>query len=123
MIRRPPRSTRTDTIVPYATLFRSVVSASLRAESWSRLTAYCAATSDETRLGVSIPEPLLSEVRICDVAEAVGLVELVVVIRKPLFALSQRATARRQYLGLFRLFARRHRPAPHPTSPVIILTG
>src|SRR3546814_3775174 len=60
-----------------------VVSASLRAESWSRLTAYCAATSDETRLGLSIPEPLLSEVRICDVAEAVGLVELVVVIRKP----------------------------------------
>src|SRR3546814_19754119 len=59
-----------------------VVSASLRAESWSRLTAYCAATSDETRLGVSIPEPLLSEVRICDVAEAVGLVEMVVVIRK-----------------------------------------
>src|SRR3546814_14573369 len=25
MIRRPPRSTRTDTLVPYATLFRSVL--------------------------------------------------------------------------------------------------
>src|SRR3546814_1886581 len=61
--------------------------------------------------------PILSEVRICDVAEAVGLVELVVVIRKPLFALSQRATARRKYLGLFRLFGRRHRPAPPPHLP------
>src|SRR3546814_9408416 len=27
MIRRPPRSTRTDTLFPYTTLFRSVVSA------------------------------------------------------------------------------------------------
>src|SRR3546814_11155695 len=26
MIRRPPRSTRTDTLFPYATLFRSVIS-------------------------------------------------------------------------------------------------
>src|SRR3546814_8803869 len=30
MIRRPPRSTRTDTLFPYTTLFRSLVSASLR---------------------------------------------------------------------------------------------
>src|SRR3546814_2489716 len=28
MIRRPPRSTRTDTLFPYTTLFRSVVTAS-----------------------------------------------------------------------------------------------
>src|SRR3546814_19680828 len=28
MIRRPPRSTRTDTLFPYTTLFRSIVSAS-----------------------------------------------------------------------------------------------
>src|SRR3546814_1202669 len=28
MIRRPPRSTRTDTLLPYTTLFRSIVSAS-----------------------------------------------------------------------------------------------
>src|SRR3546814_4255704 len=27
MIRRPPRSTRTDTLVPYTTLFRSVIDA------------------------------------------------------------------------------------------------
>src|SRR3546814_2411863 len=30
MIRRPPRSTRTDTLFPYTTLFRSTVPASLR---------------------------------------------------------------------------------------------
>src|SRR3546814_15648051 len=52
-----------------------VVSASLRDESWSRLTEYRAATSDETRLGVSIPETLLSEVRSCDVASDAGLGE------------------------------------------------
>src|SRR3546814_20530397 len=31
MIRRPPRSTRTDTLFPYTTLFRSV-----RADGWTR---------------------------------------------------------------------------------------
>src|SRR3546814_20408685 len=30
MIRRPPRSTRTDTLFPYTTLFRSLVPAGLR---------------------------------------------------------------------------------------------
>src|SRR3546814_9608082 len=32
MIRRPPRSTRTDTLFPYTTLFRSAVPASLPVE-------------------------------------------------------------------------------------------
>src|SRR3546814_12909084 len=32
MIRRPPRSTRTDTLFPYTTLFRSVVRGQLRDE-------------------------------------------------------------------------------------------
>src|SRR3546814_9043912 len=32
MIRRPPRSTRTDTLFPYTTLFRSGVEAELRAQ-------------------------------------------------------------------------------------------
>src|SRR3546814_1920296 len=31
MIRRPPRSTRTDTLFPYTTLFRSIVAAGLQA--------------------------------------------------------------------------------------------
>src|SRR3546814_7516349 len=36
MIRRPPRSTRTDTLFPYTTLFRSVSSAAVMvARSWS----------------------------------------------------------------------------------------
>src|SRR3546814_4463079 len=33
MIRRPPRSTRTDTLFPYTTLFRSAVLSSARGES------------------------------------------------------------------------------------------
>src|SRR3546814_3775802 len=33
MIRRPPRSTRTDTLFPYTTLFRSVVAAAADANS------------------------------------------------------------------------------------------
>src|SRR3546814_11536115 len=38
MIRRPPRSTRTDTLFPYTTLFRSVPWRSLgRSPPWSRL--------------------------------------------------------------------------------------
>src|SRR3546814_14453378 len=35
MIRRPPRSTRTDTLFPYTTLFRSVVANSSRDDSLS----------------------------------------------------------------------------------------
>src|SRR3546814_5004828 len=37
MIRRPPRSTRTDTLFPYTTLFRSARSAALSPDSRSRL--------------------------------------------------------------------------------------
>src|SRR3546814_4266417 len=40
MIRRPPRSTRTDTLFPYTTLFRSL--RRLRAESALRRTPTCA---------------------------------------------------------------------------------
>src|SRR3546814_3644586 len=37
MIRRPPRSTRTDTLFPYTTLFRSIPpQGRLRDERWSR---------------------------------------------------------------------------------------
>src|SRR3546814_14428685 len=34
MIRRPPRSTRTDTLFPYTTLFRSLPSVSVGCRSW-----------------------------------------------------------------------------------------
>src|SRR3546814_17724023 len=39
MIRRPPRSTRTDTLFPYTTLFRSVLADSSRATFWAFLCA------------------------------------------------------------------------------------
>src|SRR3546814_12938048 len=39
MIRRPPRSTRTDTLLPYTTLFRSIVVAALATLVGSRLAA------------------------------------------------------------------------------------
>src|SRR3546814_9142651 len=38
MIRRPPRATRTDTLVPYTTLFRSTSPSSLSISDPSRLT-------------------------------------------------------------------------------------
>src|SRR3546814_10862092 len=45
MIRRPPRSTRTDTLFPYTTLFRSIVSAvpyaGRRRGGWSHRSAWC----------------------------------------------------------------------------------
>src|SRR3546814_16022147 len=38
MIRRPPRSTRTDTLFPYTTLFRSDGLASVSADAWAAAT-------------------------------------------------------------------------------------
>src|SRR3546814_11523134 len=51
MIRRPPRSTRTDTLVPYTTLFRSRGGC---AGAAARLTAACEAT------GGAWPLPLIA---------------------------------------------------------------
>src|SRR3546814_19331161 len=48
MIRRPPRSTRTDTLVPYTTLFRSVRQP-LCAESEPRLREMCERRRDGPR--------------------------------------------------------------------------
>src|SRR3546814_15083790 len=45
MIRRPPRSTRTDTLFPYTTLFRSAVSRRRRTGSASRCRS-CASSAD-----------------------------------------------------------------------------
>src|SRR3546814_16155460 len=42
MIRRPPRSTRTDTLFPYTTLFRSTVSIGLWIWSFAMTNAGCA---------------------------------------------------------------------------------
>src|SRR3546814_5960244 len=46
MIRRPPRSTRTDTLFPYTTLFRSRVTTSARSSNSSRLDTARALPSD-----------------------------------------------------------------------------
>src|SRR3546814_12889686 len=50
MIRRPPRSTRTDTLFPYTTLFRSTARSSMRC---SPSTADCGGVM----IGVDISEP------------------------------------------------------------------
>src|SRR3546814_1288345 len=54
MIRRPPRSTRTDTLFPYTTLFRSSWEA--RKETQELLSADLS-TLDETRLGELLLNP------------------------------------------------------------------
>src|SRR3546814_19313600 len=50
MIRQPPRSTRTDTLVPYTTLFRSHTAAAPRHRGRPQ-----AATLDTNRMGRGIP--------------------------------------------------------------------
>src|SRR3546814_12866141 len=56
MIRRPPRSTRTDTLFPYTTLFRSIA-----ARFWLRLKAMAGAQWKEAneyhRLALIVDEP------------------------------------------------------------------
>src|SRR3546814_12941509 len=51
MIRRPPRSTRTDTLFPYTTLFRSALPAA------TSLVARCVCGTDVSRGGVVGPAP------------------------------------------------------------------
>src|SRR3546814_1276638 len=58
MIRRPPRSTRTDTLFPYTTLFRSfwvrsTSLARLASRAWMRWTAFFAAFSSFCALATS----------------------------------------------------------------------
>src|SRR3546814_16053567 len=67
MMRRPPRSTRTDTLVPYTTLFRSLVHAGVTQDrmaalaerrshtAWNRTLEHAARLADAVRL-----EPLRS---------------------------------------------------------------
>src|SRR3546814_20155516 len=54
MIRRPPRSTRTDTLFPYTTLFRSSVPAA-RAELQQRLADYGIADHVALTVGERVP--------------------------------------------------------------------
>src|SRR3546814_4808094 len=52
MIRRPPRSTRTDTLFPYTTLFRSLALGRIRQSDLARQTA---PIGERLRLGVAVP--------------------------------------------------------------------
>src|SRR3546814_7471165 len=53
MIRRPPRSTRTDTLFPYTTLFRSLAASVERASEHPLALAIVAAAKDR---GIPVPE-------------------------------------------------------------------
>src|SRR3546814_19597250 len=65
MIRRPPRSTRTDTLFPYTTLFRSIVGQHLGVEG--RLLA--------RGIGVEMPAHRLDLLGDCARAAALGALE------------------------------------------------
>src|SRR3546814_13360242 len=54
MIRRPPRSTRTDTLFPYTTLFRSLVDIDLAAGDRARQLAQLKALVDEIAPGARV---------------------------------------------------------------------
>src|SRR3546814_5925179 len=68
MIRRPPRSTRTDTLFPYTTLFRSLNNSKSTAEMFTfmavlstsvTLWLYLACAASALRLRVAIPVALI----------------------------------------------------------------
>src|SRR3546814_14309395 len=65
MIRRPPRSTRTDTLFPYTTLFRS------RSEEKERV-LHSATTIPETITAQHEPEPGATAVFRCDASPRIG---------------------------------------------------
>src|SRR3546814_3695618 len=57
MIRRPPRSTRTDTLFPYTTLFRSIGNASRRMQHENLDTVAVPAGFDGRRAGIAGGRP------------------------------------------------------------------
>src|SRR3546814_19547316 len=78
MIRRPPRSTRTDTLFPYTTLFRSPGLSWRRARAWTEPPRYFLALKElksmrTSRLNVAIGflaiAPLMSALAACDEAQ------------------------------------------------------
>src|SRR3546814_13246641 len=77
MIRRPPRSTRTDTLFPYTTLFRSASSAATIAlpslpceRAFAAAAAYCAPSLSEADAvwvpGAVLAQPAIVPPRISD---------------------------------------------------------
>src|SRR3546814_10347948 len=58
MIRRPPRSTRTDTLFPYTTLFRScLIHAVTHAKRWSFHSGQCSTKSLRSKPPISARRP------------------------------------------------------------------
>src|SRR3546814_4893837 len=69
MIRRPPRSTRTDTLFPYTTRFRSVVAADpVEVDAEDELAAHRSAGPEEVEHGIDAPE-VLGGGEVVDVAQ------------------------------------------------------
>src|SRR3546814_10442764 len=56
MIRRPPRSTRTDTLFPYTTLFRSSLAARVSCGAYAHLCSLTVATFFLIRSGPNAPK-------------------------------------------------------------------
>src|SRR3546814_17430890 len=71
MIRRPPRSTRTDTLFPYTTLFRSAETANVRAAQRGRELAGEATQRKHANLGAV--ERCHGKIEECELAAAIGI--------------------------------------------------
>src|SRR3546814_4283709 len=72
MIRRPPRSTRTDTLFPYTTLFRSAVGVAIDVEGSFAGRRLVAKIADEDRPVVKTAADLVVQGQL-DVADAVAV--------------------------------------------------
>src|SRR3546814_14838972 len=57
MIRRPPRSTRTDTLFPYTTLFRSFIVSRDGGQSWAKLSDGAGGPVDFHQMDISKADP------------------------------------------------------------------
>src|SRR3546814_13059987 len=72
MIRRPPRSTRTDTLFPYTTLFRSLLPEAIRSIQRCAERAAVAAGGTRARGRHSMKESMLKPRRVLMTTDTVG---------------------------------------------------
>src|SRR3546814_20917964 len=61
MIRRPPRSTRTDTLFPYTTLFRSIAKLRAARALWARVLEACDVDPEQRRMALHVTTAERSE--------------------------------------------------------------
>src|SRR3546814_6012877 len=73
MIRRPPRSTRTDTLFPYTTLFRSLSSACGRLSEKAPTTAFAFVKEDDLQLVGTVKWDAVLAAWVIDTVEAPDL--------------------------------------------------